>query len=77
MTKPSDCKSKNDGKYLSRLPAPRYHLKEHLISLKAGFCVTVPAVTPPKWHGKREGLVGRCLREDRGLSEAERKRQCM
>lgn len=45
-----------------------YDLKSTLHTLKAGFCLNVPLVPLPKTHGKGEGLVGRCLRDKRGLS---------
>lgn len=38
--------------------------------LKAGFCLYVPCVRLPKSHGTGEGLVGRCLRDNRGLSRS-------
>ena len=47
-----------------------YNLRSTVLSLKAGFCVSVPHVRLPKSHGKREGLVSRCLRDNRGLSQS-------
>lgn len=54
-----------------------YHVKSTLRALKAGFCLNVSLVRLPKSHGKGEGLVGRCLRDNRGLSQSERRRQYM
>lgn len=58
---------------ISQKAAPtvsNYDPKSTVHALKAGFCLHVPLVRLPKSHGKREGLVGRCLRDNRGLSQS-------
>ena len=47
-----------------------YYLKNTFHGLKADFCLNVSLIQLPKSHGKRAGLVGRCLRDNRGLSQS-------
>lgn len=47
-----------------------YQRKSASCGLKAVFCLNVYLVRLPKSHGKREGLVGRCLRDNGGLSQS-------
>lgn len=46
-----------------------YYVKSTFLTLKAGFCLNV-LIRLPKSHGMRVGLVGRCLRDNRGLSQS-------